>query len=153
MELVIIESPFAGGQNIDFKFQPLNGAGTSWAATATAKGALFEHNDYGPSKVSASKRAAMSLCTEYARAAMRDCLLRGEAPYASHLLYTQDGVLNDDYPDERALGIEAGLCWGKKASKTVVYIDLGISNGMAEGIQRAKREGRPIEQRTLPGWS
>ena len=34
----------------------------------------------------------------YARAAMRDCLLRGESPYASHLLYTQPGVLNDDIP-------------------------------------------------------
>lgn len=28
----------------------------------------------------------------YARAAIRDCLMRGEAPYASHLLYTQEGV-------------------------------------------------------------
>ncbi len=29
---------------------------------------------------------------KYARACLRDCLLRGEAPFASHLLYTQPGV-------------------------------------------------------------
>jgi hypothetical protein len=28
----------------------------------------------------------------YARAALRDCLSRGEAPLASHLLYTQPGA-------------------------------------------------------------
>lgn len=28
----------------------------------------------------------------YLRACMRDCLRRGEAPYASHALYTQPGV-------------------------------------------------------------
>jgi hypothetical protein len=32
---------------------------------------------------------------EYARKCMRDSLLRGEAPLASHLLYTQDGILDD----------------------------------------------------------
>ena len=34
----------------------------------------------------------------YLRACIRDCLLRGETPYASHALYTQDGVLRDDIP-------------------------------------------------------
>lgn len=38
---------------------------------------------------------------KYARAAVRDCLMRGEAPIASHLLYTQEGILNDDIPEER----------------------------------------------------
>ena len=62
----------------------------------------------------------------YARAAMHDCFLRGEAPYASHLLYTQPGVLRDELPEERKLGIEAGLLWGSLAEKTVVYQDLGL---------------------------
>jgi hypothetical protein len=30
----------------------------------------------------------------YAKAAVLDCLSRGEAPYASHLFFTQDGILN-----------------------------------------------------------
>lgn len=89
----------------------------------------------------------------YARAAMADCLRRGEAPYASHLLYTQPGVLDDGKPDERTLGIEAGLEWGRVADATVVYMDLGVSNGMAMGIARAGREGRPVEMRNLTDWS
>ncbi|MEX3984109.1 DUF4406 domain-containing protein [Paraburkholderia sp. EG287A] len=85
----------------------------------------------------------------YARAAMHDCLLRGEAPFASHALYTQEGVLDDKVPEQRKLGIEAGLVWGALANKTVVYQDRGISPGMEQGIARARREGRPVEFRTL----
>ena len=36
----------------------------------------------------------------YARAAVRDSLLRGESPIASHLLYTQPGILKDSVSDE-----------------------------------------------------
>lgn len=86
---------------------------------------------------------------QYARECMRDCLLRGEAPYASHLLYTQEGVLDDNNPEERKLGIEAGFLWREGASATVVYTDYGISNGMKQGIQDAEVKGRPIEYRKL----
>ncbi len=85
----------------------------------------------------------------YARATLRNSLLRGEAPIASHLLYTQPGVLDDDVPEERALGIEAGLAWGHEAEATVVYADRGISRGMRYGIERAEREGRVVEFRWL----
>lgn len=88
----------------------------------------------------------------YARAAMRDCLLRGETPYASHLLYTQDGVLDDNVPAERELGIQAGFEWREASAMTVVYIDLGISNGMKYGIDHATRLGHPIAYRTLPDF-
>ncbi len=88
----------------------------------------------------------------YARACMRDCFMRGEAPFASHLLYTQDGILDDTIPEERGLGMEAGFIWGNIADATVVYIDHGISHGMEEGIERAKKAERPIEYRRLyPG--
>lgn len=86
---------------------------------------------------------------KFARACMRECLGKGEAPYASHLLYAQEGLLNDDIAEERALGIHAGLIWGKFAAKTVVYTDLGISSGMERGIKRAREENREIEYRTL----
>lgn len=85
----------------------------------------------------------------YARAALRDALRRGEAPIASHLLYTQPGVLDDDVPIEREMGINAGLAWGRVAEATVVYDDYGISHGMLEGVARAEREGRPVEYRRL----
>jgi len=86
----------------------------------------------------------------YARACIRDALSRGDAPIASHLLYTQPGILDDDQPIERQWGIDAGLVWGRVADATVVYTDLGISRGMKYGIEAAERDGRPIEYRTLP---
>lgn len=86
---------------------------------------------------------------QYAREAMRDCLMRGEAPFASHALYTQRGVLDDNDKSERTLGIEAGLAWGAQAERTVVYVDLGITAGMHIGIERARSVGRPVELRTL----
>jgi hypothetical protein len=85
----------------------------------------------------------------YARACMRDCLLRGEAPFASHLLYTQPGVLDDEIAFERSLGIAAGLMWGTTADATVVYTDRGISAGMRHGIEHAQAEHRPVEYRTV----
>lgn len=85
----------------------------------------------------------------YARLCLHDCLLRGEAPFASHLLYTQESVLDDDIPGECKLGILAGFTWGSVAEATVVYTDYGISNGMKEGIKRAETEGRPVEYRKL----
>lgn len=87
--------------------------------------------------------------TNYARRCMRDALHRGEFPLASHLLYTQEGILDDSISFERNLGIEAGLAWGKHAERTVVYTDFGISNGMKLGIQAAEKEGREIVYRSL----
>lgn len=90
----------------------------------------------------------------YARACMRHCLKLGEAPFASHLLYTQPGVLDDDDPDERKLGIEAGLTIGRLFGRTVVYADLGISPGMQQGIDAAIACGRQVVYRTLGGeWA
>lgn len=85
----------------------------------------------------------------YARQCMRDCFERGEAPFASHLLYTQEGILNDLIPEERLQGINAGLTWGANAEKTVCYTDLGISRGMEYGIENARLASRPIEYRKL----
>lgn len=83
----------------------------------------------------------------YLTRCLRDSLMRGEAPYASHGLYP--GALNDDLPDERKLGMEAGFAWGVAAEATVVYLDNGISDGMRAGINRALDADRPIEYRKL----
>lgn len=85
----------------------------------------------------------------YARACVRDSLLRGEAPIASHILYTQEGILNDDIPAERQHGIDAGLAWRFVSDGTVVYTDFGISRGMQYGIDAATSAGKPVEYRTL----
>ncbi len=85
----------------------------------------------------------------YARRAVRDSLRRGEAPIASHLLYTQPGILNDQIPAERALGIDAGLAWRGVAAASVVYCDRGISRGMEYGIEAARSAGIPVEYRYI----
>lgn len=85
----------------------------------------------------------------YARRCIRDCLERGEAPIASHLLFTQPGILDDNIPEERQLGIEAGLTWITVADLMVLYCDLGISGGMQEAMRRAQRAGLDVELRNI----
>ncbi len=86
----------------------------------------------------------------YLRTCMWDAIVNhGEAPLASHGLYTQPGVLRDEDPKERELGIQAGFAWRAVAKKTVIYTDLGISRGMQYGIDHAKKLGHEIEFRTL----
>ncbi|WP_435655188.1 DUF7768 domain-containing protein [Brucella pituitosa] len=85
--------------------------------------------------------------TAYARACLLDSLRRGEAPIANHLLHTQ--VLDDMQPDERLLGIEAGLAWYRVATKCVVYTDRGISGGMKMGVARAEQHSVAIEYRSI----
>lgn len=89
----------------------------------------------------------------YARACMADSLRRGEAPFASHLLYTQPGILRDEVLGERDLGIAAGFAWGDVAELVAIYDDLGISKGMGEGHRRALGKF-PVVFRCLGGeWS
>src|SRR5580765_7272163 len=80
------------------------------------------------------------LNVRFARDCMRDCLMRGEAPLASHLLYAQRGVLRDDNEDERKLGIDAGHAWVSSADAMVVYVPkLGVvTPGMNIGIAKAR---------------
>jgi hypothetical protein len=87
----------------------------------------------------------------YLRACMRDCLRRGEAPYASHALYTQPGVLDDQKPEERKLGIEAGYAWWDAADMIVFYADLGWSRGMSAARDRVADKLRATETRYLGG--
>lgn len=84
----------------------------------------------------------------YARFCLIDCLRRGEAPFASHLLYTQ--VLSDMVPAERGDGFRAGFAWLDVAEAVVVYEDLGITPGMRAGITRAGKAGIAVEARRLP---
>lgn len=90
----------------------------------------------------------------YAKLAMLDSILRGEAPIATHLLYTE--VLNDNDPKERVLGIELGYEWLQAADLVVFYIDFGMSGGMTEcrkllrnAIYRVPFEDRRIDPNDL----
>jgi len=84
---------------------------------------------------------------EYARACMLDSLKRGEAPILSHLLYTQ--VLDDTIPEQRIMGIDAGLAWKCVAEKHVFYIDYGYSSGMKYALEYAKEHQIETEERTI----
>jgi hypothetical protein len=86
---------------------------------------------------------------DYARRCICDCLARKEAPIASHLLFTQEGILRDDDPQQRELGINAGLAWQTVADAVVVYQDRGISPGMDLAIDRAKFYNITVEYRRL----
>lgn len=97
---------------------------------------------------------------QYARACVKDSLLRGEAPFASHVIYPL--VLDDATPEQRRMGMEAGFAWGDAARQVdadffgpsalrAVYTDRGVTPGMTEGIQR---NGMTVEYRTLGGdWA
>lgn len=86
---------------------------------------------------------------EYGRRALADSLARGEAPIASHLLYTQPGVLDDADPNQRVQGIAAGLAWGEVAAAAVFYTDRGWSNGMRAAVAVHRARGLPVEYRKL----
>lgn len=84
---------------------------------------------------------------DYAQKCLLDSLKRGEAPIASHLLYTK--VLDDNDPEQRKTGLKAGWSWISSADYLVVYTDLGISKGMNQAIDRAMELGMMIQYRRL----
>lgn len=96
----------------------------------------------------------------YTKACVGDSLRRGENPYASHLFFTQRGILDDRVHSERIKGINAGknieralTLASKQLSNiyvcTAVYTDRGISPGMEIGIKQAQEIQRIIDYRTL----
>lgn len=85
----------------------------------------------------------------YLQACIRDCLKHGEAPFASHQMYTS--ALKDAVFLDRELGIDAGFQWHFAAEKMVVYEDRGISEGMTRGISHATWLTIPVVHRKLGG--
>lgn len=86
----------------------------------------------------------------YARKCLRHSLGLGEAPVASHLLYTQAGILKDEIPEERELGIKAGFQWKEMPeSLTVFYIDRGWSEGMNQALKECIDKGYAWEARKI----
>ena len=89
----------------------------------------------------------LDLNVEYARRCLRDSLNRGEAPFASHLLYTQ--VLDDNVKEQRRLGTSRALSWYEAADMICVYMDRGITVGMRFGISYARQLGLARENRYI----
>ena len=74
----------------------------------------------------------------YARRCIRHSLSLNEAPIASHLLYTQPGILDDNDPEQRRMGIDAGHAWLGVAQLVAFYVDYGMSPGMELAALRVK---------------
>jgi len=102
---------------------------------------------------SAESELGLALNRALARFALVDCLLRGESPIASHLLLTQ--ILDDKIPNERDLGIRAGLAWMRRADAVVSYG--AITNGVTKSIELSRKLEIPFERRVFlprlqPSW-
>ena len=86
---------------------------------------------------------------EYLVECLRDSFDRDEAPFASHGLYPQDGVLNEEWPGDREIGLAAGFRWMECAEYVAVYDDLGVSPGMRAGVKRAGELEIPVVYRSI----
>lgn len=138
MRLVIIESPYAGGEPAELLSERY--ADDFGLVEVMVRGGVAVGRD----RSHALQLAQIDRNTKYARRALLDSLSRGEAPYASHLLYTQ--VLSDADPEQRQHGLEAGWAWQSAVDAVVVYTDWGISSGMRAAIDNAKC---PVEYRNI----
>jgi len=124
---VVVETPFAP---CDEEIRLVSQSGNGWT-----------END--------SRLAIEARNKKYLHACLLDCMRNGEAPYASHLFFTQ--FLDDTQPSERTAGMNAGMVWGEKASKCVIYGDCGITEGMRKGAAHYKTLGLIVEYRYLYG--
>src|SRR5215469_4222199 len=119
--------------------RPTQQGGKSRMIIPDAKKVVIESPYSGDTK---KNLAYLNLC-------MLDSIRRGEAPIASHKLYTD--ILNDDDPEERSLGINLGFAWLKVADLVAFYSDLGMSRGMSLSLDRLKKRivRVPYEIRTV----
>lgn len=83
----------------------------------------------------------------YLRRAALDSIRRGEAPFASCLIYPQ--VLDDATPEERKAGIECGFAWAEGVKDVAFYADHDTSDGVVRGLEYHAENGRQIELRYI----
>lgn len=93
----------------------------------------------GKTSKEANKAIATLLC--------KLAISRGCAPYAPHLYLTD--VLNDDKPEDRQAGIDAGLAFLGVCDEVWIYAGHGISEGMKRELQAAMNAGKIIKCVTL----
>ncbi len=90
---------------------------------------------------------------KYAQHCVKDSINRDELPFASHLLYTQQNILNDDVGVERSLGIFLNIEMLQRADFVAVYTDRGISDGMLEAISFCNKNKIKCVYRILPNYA
>jgi hypothetical protein len=104
------------------------------------------------SPLAAPTRAEIDANKCYARACLKDCLIKGDAAICFHLLYdSPPEILDDLIPIHRSFCLEASSIWyGSFIEAVVVYVNLGCSPGMQAGINLALDAGIPVEYRRIP---
>lgn len=83
----------------------------------------------------------------YLQRCIADSLSRGEAPVASHRMYTE--VWDDANPEQREQGMAAGWRFLLTVNKQVVYTDYGITPGMERGMNIATALHMFVEYRQI----
>lgn len=93
---------------------------------------------------------------EYLGRCLRDSWDKGELPFASHAFFPT--FLDEDLPEERKAGIEAGYeFWSfhqlmdDQFPLIAFYVDFGMSDGMQQALDRAKKLDRTYELRNIKG--
>jgi len=84
---------------------------------------------------------------KYLQECIKHSISLGEAPFASHQMYTQ--ALNDSSPRERCIGMEAGYTWMRYAYMVAFYVDYGMSGGMHKALDMAVALDAKIDFRKL----
>lgn len=99
-----------------------------------------------PVMVESPYKGEVSRNMAYLARCIEDSLSKNEAPFASHGFYTF--YLDDKVPEERMVGIECGLAWGKLSSH-VFYTDYGWTTGMLLALEECKASNRAYIQRQI----
>lgn len=83
----------------------------------------------------------------YLKRCILDCIARGETPYASHRMLTD--ALDDNIPEQRTVGLMAGIAMARVLRNVAFYVDLGWSEGMLEARAAYDEAAIPYEIRRL----
>ena len=103
------------------------------------------------SPYAASEESTVEDHMAYLDRCILDCLVRGETPYASHRMLT--GALDDTVPEQRELGIKAGISMSatllSNHARVAIYQDYGISKGMLRAMNIYQSFGIYCDLRTI----
>ena len=102
---------------------------------------------YVASRFAGDTRASVLANTKAAIRYCRSVIEAGHMPVASHILYAASGMLKDNDPAERELGLLFGLALLGLCDEVWVFGD--ISPGMAKEIEEAKRLHKPVIYKEL----
>ena len=85
----------------------------------------------------------------YLRNCIRDSLVRGEIPWASHAMLAWTEALYEMEEEQREEGMEVNKQMIQKVDLVAFYVDFGMSKGMERAWLWAGYMGKKREKRTI----